>query len=64
GKKWGEYLVEVFTPFFSTKRGQNSGLGLSIAHNIIKDHHGTVDIKNMPGQGTEFIITFPIKQPK
>ena len=59
-----EHLDKIFTPFFSTKKDKNSGLGLSIAHNIIKDHHGSVDIKSMPGRGTEFIITLPTKQPK
>jgi C4-dicarboxylate-specific signal transduction histidine kinase len=34
-----------YLPPFSTKQGQNSGLGLSICHNIIKDDHGIVDIK-------------------
>ena len=59
-----EHLPKIFTPFFSTKEGQNSGLGLSICYNIIKAHHGTVDIKNTPGQGTEFTIALPTKQPK
>lgn len=59
-----EHLPKIFTPFFSTKEGQNSGLGLSICYNIIKAHHGTVDIKSTPGQGTEFIIALPTKQPK
>ncbi|MCK4486692.1 MAG: response regulator [Desulfobacterales bacterium] len=59
-----EHLPKIFTPFFSTKEGQNSGLGLSICYNIIKDHHGTVDIKSTPGQGTEFTIALPTRQPK
>jgi len=59
-----EHLPKIFNPFFSTKEGQNSGLGLSICYNIIKDHHGTVDIKSTPGQGTEFTIALPTRQPK
>ncbi|MFH1673117.1 MAG: ATP-binding protein [Pseudomonadota bacterium] len=59
-----EHLSKIFTPFFSTKDSQNSGLGLSICYNIIKAHHGTVDVNNIPGQGTEFTIVLPIRQPK
>jgi signal transduction histidine kinase len=59
-----EHLDKIFTPFFSTKEGQNSGLGLSICYNIIKDHHGTVDTNSTVRLGTEFTIALPTKQPK
>jgi signal transduction histidine kinase len=59
-----EHLDKIFTPFFSTKEGHNFGLGLSICYNIIKAHHGNVDIKSTPGQGTEFTIALPNKQPR
>lgn len=59
-----EHLDKIFTPFFSTKEGQNFGFGLSICYNIIKAHHGTADIESIPGLGTEFTIALPTKQPK
>ena len=59
-----ENLDKIFSPFFTTKeKTVNTGLGLSICHNIIKNHHGSLDVKSASGQGTEFIITLPIKQP-
>jgi len=56
-------INKVFDPFFSTKPvGKGSGQGLSVAHDIIVDKHGgTVSVSSMPGEGTEFTITLPIK---
>jgi signal transduction histidine kinase len=39
---------------------QGIGLGLSLSYDIIKAHQGKIEIKNNPGIGAEFIITFPI----
>lgn len=40
---------KVFDPFFTTHRGKTKGLGLSIAQQIIKRHHGTIRIDSVPG---------------
>jgi two-component system sensor histidine kinase HydH len=48
----------IFNPFFST-RDQGTGLGLSIASRLIDEHHGYIDVHNVPGQGAEFILYFP-----
>jgi signal transduction histidine kinase len=55
-------LDKVFQPFFTTKpTGQGTGLGLSLSYDIIKAHHGKINIRNTPGAGTEFIINLPIR---
>jgi len=51
----------IFNPFFSTK-DKGTGLGLAIAHNIIKAHHGTIDVESRPGQGTTFAVTIPASE--
>jgi len=57
-----EVLNKIFTPFFTTKQnGMGSGLGLFISYNIIREHNGTLSVLSEPEQGTEFIITLPIK---
>ncbi len=60
-----ENLDKIFSPFFSTKeKDLNTGLGLSICHNIIMAHHGIIKVNSTFGQGTEFIIILPNKQPE
>lgn len=51
----------LFEPFFTTKPS-GSGLGLSVAHSIIKDHRGTITIDSQPGQGTRVRIEFPTER--
>ncbi|MBS1600924.1 MAG: hypothetical protein JST75_22115 [Bacteroidetes bacterium] len=50
-------LDKIFQPFFTTKpTGQGTGLGLSLAYDIVKAHNGEINIKTNEGEGTEFII--------
>jgi predicted ATPase/signal transduction histidine kinase len=55
---------KIFDPFFTTKTvGQGTGLGLSIAYSIIVEKHGGEIICNsIPGEGTKFIITLPLRR--
>jgi len=54
-----EDMNKLFDPFFSTKEG-GIGLGLSIAHRIIDQHHGKIEVESDPGKGTLFTIWLPI----
>ena len=56
-----EVREKVFNPFFTTKpTGEGTGLGLSMAHDIIvKQHGGRIDFETEPSAFTEFIITLP-----
>jgi signal transduction histidine kinase len=57
----GEYLEEIFTPFFTTKI-KGSGLGLSISNQIIQDHRGYIDVESRVNQGSSFFVNLPINQ--
>jgi signal transduction histidine kinase len=57
-------LKNIFNPFFTTKEvGKGTGMGLSISHGIIEQHKGKIEVKSKPGEGAEFIIFLPVKQP-
>jgi signal transduction histidine kinase len=51
-------IDKIFQPFFTTKpTGQGTGLGLSLAYDIItKEHNGTLTVKSKEGEGSVFII--------
>jgi PAS domain S-box-containing protein len=56
-----EQLSKIFDPFFSTKAvGEGTGLGLTVVHGILQEHHGTIRVNSVPGQGTTFIVSLPI----
>ena len=52
---------KVFQPFFSTKE-EGTGLGLSLAHRIVKEHGGWLSLKSKEGEGTTFAITLPCRE--
>ena len=57
-----EVQHRIFDPFFTTKKvGKGTGLGLSISYSIINRLGGTLRFESEPGEGTEFIITLPVK---
>lgn len=61
-----EDLARVFDPFFTTKLGQGgSGLGLNIAHNLVRGVlGGLIQVSSEPGHGTVFTIALPTTAPE
>jgi len=55
-----EVQEHLFKPFFTTKRrGEGTGLGLSVSKGIIEAHHGHISVQSEPGKGATFIIELP-----
>ena len=58
-------INHIFEPFYTTKK-KGTGLGLMIVQRIVRQHGGTIELKNDPGHGTTFRILLPMheRQPK
>lgn len=55
-----EDLDRVFDPFFTNKPvGKGIGLGLTLAHTIMKEHEGNIDFQSQQGLGTSVTLTLP-----
>jgi two-component system NtrC family sensor kinase len=54
---------QIFEPFYSTKpRGQGTGLGLTVAHGIVKDHDGWLEVGRAEPQGSVFRVFLPVEE--
>lgn len=55
--------AKMFQPFFTTKpTGQGTGLGLSLAYDIVtKGHGGTIECDSVTGEGTTFTVKLPYR---
>ena len=53
--------AKIFQPFFTTKpTGQGTGLGLSLAYDIVTKGHGwTLEVESIEGEGSTFTIQIP-----
>lgn len=56
-----ETINRIFDPFFTTKkRGEGTGMGLSVAHGIIEEMGGTITVESEPDKGSAFHIMIPM----
>ncbi len=59
-----ENIAKVFDPFFTTKQvGEGMGMGLSVSFRMMNQMRGGIEVNSEPGQGTEFILWFPVPAP-
>ncbi|MFZ5861799.1 MAG: ATP-binding protein [Nitrospirota bacterium] len=55
-----ENLERLFTPFFTTKGHEGSGLGLLTCYHVVDEHRGTIAVDSALGRGTTFAVVLPM----
>lgn len=63
-------LPRIFDRFYRVEKArvrgdesQGNGLGLSICQAIVLQHHGNINVESTLGEGTRFVVTFPLLPP-
>ena len=60
-----EVIDRIFEPYFTTKElYKGTGMGLAVAHGIVKNHSGHINVSSKLGEGTTFQVYFPVIKEK
>jgi PAS domain S-box-containing protein len=58
-----ETVSRIFDPYFTTKEfGKGTGMGLSMAHGIVRNYGGTITVASVPGKGSTFEVLLPLSE--
>ncbi|MBL8234465.1 MAG: PAS domain S-box protein [Bryobacterales bacterium] len=56
-----DHLEKIYDPFFTTNGAKKgTGLGLAVTYGIVKEHGGHIEVESRLGEGTRFLLDFPL----
>jgi two-component system NtrC family sensor kinase len=59
-----EEVDRIFEPAFTTSSGRVSArFGLAAAYDLVKRNGGELKVRSKLGEGTEFVVSMPARQP-
>jgi len=56
-----ENLTQIFEPFYTSRKGKGTGLGLYIVDLVIQNHQGKITVKTEEGKGSTFTVWLPLE---
>jgi signal transduction histidine kinase len=56
-----QQISKIFLPFYTTK-SEGTGLGLAVVQKVTLQHGGSIEARNKPGGGAEFLLWLPLRQ--
>ncbi len=62
--RYHDRIFGIFERLHGRGKYEGTGVGLAVCHKIVEQHHGSITVGSVVGEGTTFTIMLPMKQPE